>query len=136
MKTYSFYDKATGAIHPTIFSSDDDSQLANNTPADNIAIDGQFDSLSQRVDIATGLVLDYQPPAPSADHEWNAITKRWQLSAAAQSKIDNHNSAITGISSVELRSLRALREWALGMPGAADRLKAIDDEITSLRPQI
>jgi hypothetical protein len=35
------------------------------------------DPLSQRVDMATGLVVGYQPPAPSDDHQWDESTKRW-----------------------------------------------------------
>jgi hypothetical protein len=38
---------------------------------------GEYDALSEKVDIETGLVIDYQPPQPSDIHAWDANTKRW-----------------------------------------------------------
>lgn len=52
-------------------------------PPDGIgAIDGAYDHLSQRVDLETGEVVDWQPDKPAGDeytdHEWDANTKRWR----------------------------------------------------------
>lgn len=41
--------------------------------------------------------------------------------------------ALAEIDALERRQLRAMRELALGQPGAIERLQAIDDEITALR---
>lgn len=131
----SVYSTETGLFTGVIIAVHDD-LLDANTPSGHAALIGRYDNLSQRVDIASGEVIDYQPPAPSADHEWNADTKRWQLAAAAQSKIDNHNAAMTGIARLEAAQHRAVRELALGRPAAAERLMAIDAEIVSLRSQL
>lgn len=136
MKIVSFYHRDTGVIHPNQIMVSDDGAVALNTPPDHLPIDGHYDYQSQRVDIATGELIDYQPPAPSADHEWNAETKRWQLNIAAQSKVDNHYAAMAGIARLEAAQHRAVREFALGLPGAADRLTAINTEIAALRAQL
>jgi hypothetical protein len=52
--------------------------LDQNVPEGCGCIMGAFDTLSQRVDTETGLVVDYQPPSPSLNHEWDTVTKRWK----------------------------------------------------------
>jgi hypothetical protein len=142
MRCFYFYHKTSGVLNQNtivINAPNAENVALLNCPPEHKIIEGNFDPLSQRVDIETGQLIDYQPPQPSADHEWNADTKRWQLSAAAQSKLDGNTAAMTSISSGELRSLRAMRELllVLSVEGAErDRLKAIDDEIVSLRPQL
>lgn len=135
MKTFSFYHKDSGAIAPTVFSTDDDSlqHLANNTPPDHIAIEGKYDHLSSRFNVANGAVEDYQPPAPSADHEWNAATKRWQFKSEIAAKIEARRAALAEIVRLEDRSLRCMREMLLGDTMAVTRLKSIDDEIKKAR---
>lgn len=81
--TWSFYDAATGTFsRGRIVCSP--AQLAANTPHGCVPIAGAFDPLSQRVDIGTGQVVDYQPPAPTDDDlrtwAWNADTRRWVAS--------------------------------------------------------
>ena len=154
MRSVSFYDPKTGLFNGTQLLAPDDETVTLNTPSGYLPLDGHFDSLSQMVDIAnpsfietTGAdgqplqtpvysVIEYQPPAPSADYEWNAATKRWQLSAAAQSKVDGNAVARARIAELEISQHRAVREFALGMPGTLDRLTKIDAEIASLRPQL
>lgn len=45
---------------------------------DSAFILGEYDPLSQKVDLETGLVVDYQPPSPGEGFTWNADTKRWE----------------------------------------------------------
>ena len=136
MKTVSFHHKETGIFSSAVLTSTDDSAIAINTPRDHVAIEGAYDPLSKRVDVATGEVVDYQPPLPSADHEWNATTKRWQLTAAVTAKREARRSALASIAALEASGVRAVRELALGQAGALDRLKALDIEIAALRLQI
>jgi Domain of unknown function (DUF4376) len=79
-RTWSFYDTATGALAPSALTCAA-AQVAANTPPGHAAIEGRFDPLSQRVDLATGQVVDYQPPAPAADElrtwAWDEATRRW-----------------------------------------------------------
>ena len=65
-RTWSFYDAATGAIAPGAMTCTS-AQADANTPASHVAIEGRFDHLSQRVNLQTGQVEDYQPPAPADD---------------------------------------------------------------------
>lgn len=78
--TWSFYDLATGAIAPGAMICTA-AQVAANTPEGCAAIVGRFDPLSQRVDLATGQVVDWQPPAPPDDElqtwAWDATARRW-----------------------------------------------------------
>lgn len=54
--------------------------LAANTPAGCIAVPGRHDHLRRRLDIATGQIVPYQPPAP-ADTEWQT----WAWDAQSES---------------------------------------------------
>jgi hypothetical protein len=180
MKVYSFYHKDTGAIAGASFSSTSPVDVTLNTPADHVPIEGAFDYLSQRVDVAavaavqaslltehpsrvaelraafvpvmlgtvfrepappvatatTAHVIDYQPPAPSADYEWNADTKRWQLNAATTAKAQARTAALATIATLDTQSIRAMREHALGFPGAQERVAAIDARIAELRKSL
>jgi hypothetical protein len=131
----SIYNLETGLFTSVIIAVHDD-LLDANTPSGHKTLIGRYDHLSQRVDLATGEVVDYQPPQPSSDDEWNAETKRWQLIAAAADRANRHISASEHIGLLEASQHRALREHALGYPGAVDRLKEIDQEIAALRKDL
>lgn len=76
MNTYSLYDLDTGLFTGvTIMSSPDVLRL--NVPDGCGCLLGAYDQLSQRVVIETGEVIDYQPPQPSPQHQWDVETKRW-----------------------------------------------------------
>jgi len=136
MKIWSMYDPATGLFLGRTFAATEDSHVATNTADHEVAIEGSFDHLSHRVDLATGAVVDYQPPQPSSDHEWNAASKRWQLTAAVAAKQAARAAALGQIAMLEASQHRAVREAALGDPAAAATLKAIDDQIKALRAQL
>lgn len=89
MKSYSLYDKKTGLFTGQVFIGGEES-LAVNTPDSCSVMEGIFDSLSQRVDIATGKVVGYQPPAPAGNEfekfSWDMVSKRWK-SAPTQAAI-------------------------------------------------
>lgn len=77
------------------------------------AIEGAYDHLSQRVDIETGEVVDWQPDKPEGDeytdHEWDAGTKRWvPVLTLAGRKRD------------AWESVKRLREERLDAPAVAD----------------
>lgn len=61
MKVWSFFDTTTGCFTGTTYTG---SQLERNTPLGCSAVRGEYDPLRQRVDIATGEVIAWQPPAP------------------------------------------------------------------------
>jgi len=136
-RTVMFYHRETGLFSPIRLMISDSAMLDANTPPDHIAIDGhEHDENSQRVDVSTGKVVDYQPPAPSDAHEWNGVTRRWQLNAATTAKQAAQILAREQIAIIEASGVRAARELALGQPGALDRLKAIDAAIAALRTDL
>ena len=78
MNTWSFYISLTGMFTGCTFTGPLKS-LQQNTPPGCSAIEGSFDHLSQRVDLATDKVIDYQPDAPmsTAEYIWEWRDKRW-----------------------------------------------------------
>jgi hypothetical protein len=147
MKQYSFYQKDSGAIHHVLFQTDDDGQLKNNTPPDHIAIEGAHDHRNKRVNVATGEVIDYQPPAPSDDHEWNAETKFWQVKTAVLDKQNKRSHALYQIAALEASQQRVIRELVLNLAGTKvfaegelsatrDRLHDIDTKIQKFREDL
>jgi hypothetical protein len=138
MIAYSFYHAQTGLFSDTKYwsTSEDPEHLRNQVPAGYVPIEGDYDHLSQQMDIATGEIVDYQPPQPSPSHEWNADAKRWQLSPSAQAALGRRRDALAGIGALEAKGIRAMRELALNVPGAVDRLKSIDDQIAALRADL
>jgi hypothetical protein len=109
--------------------------LALNIPSGCGAVEGRHDYLSRRVDIESGEVVEYQPPQPSPDHEWNATTKRWALSAAVQERNARRGAARAQIAALESAQVRPQRELLLD-PTNADarkRLEAIEIQIITLR---
>jgi hypothetical protein len=94
-----FYDLTTGIIRPRVFTGSKDMATLN-VPQGLGMLPGDFDHLSQRVDISVQPpppvldefgnpigppwyppVVDYQPPAPADDQwqtwAWDAAIKRW-----------------------------------------------------------
>jgi hypothetical protein len=82
------------------------------------------------------VLLDYQPPQPSADHEWNATAKRWQPSASALAKQQARAAALAQIAALEAQGIRPMREALLGIDGAKERTASIDSQITALRASL
>jgi hypothetical protein len=82
MSTYTIADLKAGGVFVRHLSCGE-KQLQNNVAAHEFAIEGRHDLYSKRYDEEMQQVVDYQPPQPDADHEWNAQTKRWQTRAGA-----------------------------------------------------
>jgi hypothetical protein len=82
-KTWSFYRLSDGTFTGRTLCVPDNA-IAMNTPAGLAVKAGIFDHLSQRVDVDSGEVVDYQPPQPNDDHEWNAEVRRWVKRADVQ----------------------------------------------------
>jgi Phage tail assembly chaperone protein len=80
MKVWTFYRVEDGLFNGSQFEGSEE-HLQVNLPPGYAALEGRYDYLSQRVDLETGDVVDYQPPAPpDTEFEaftWNPQTKRW-----------------------------------------------------------
>jgi len=136
MRQFHFYDVTTGLLHGNSIAVNmpegDEAIALRHCPPGHKPIEGTLHPLTHRVDIATGKVVEYQPPQPSADHEWDPATKRWQLSAAAQSKITAKADAAARVATLEASQTTWLRKHALGDPAAITHLREIDDELAVL----
>jgi hypothetical protein len=142
LEEFSYYHSETGVLHGKFVSIDCDIGVPDfakaNAPAGHVPIRGRFDQRTQRVnvellkpdDVATAEhVIDYQPPQPSADHEWSATMKRWQLTAAAQAKAATHVAAQRRIAELLEQQHHLVRRLVLGDETARTPLQAIDDEV-------
>ncbi len=165
MKAVSFYHAKTGALHSNQFLCSDDGLVVLNTPPGHLPIEGHHDCLSKRVDVAAHarylvltdqikslscqwqrqaeldaawaqVLVDYQPPQPSPDHEWDATTKRWQLTAAAQANAAARSAAHARIAALEASQHALVREMLLGSASAHPQLQAIQEEITALQASL
>jgi hypothetical protein len=131
MKTFSFYNEETGVFSGDEFSTSDIALLNDNTPPGFRAYAGRVDELSQRVDIATGELVEYQPPAPEPadEYEWNAPAKRWRIRSEVATKRAKRTVAQIEIDRLERGQNRALREHAIGKGQAKKTLEDIEAAI-------
>lgn len=138
MKRWHFYRLSDGTFTRQSMVTADAELVAANTPSGCAAIAGNIDPDSMRVDLETGSVVDWQPPAPSDEHEWQPDERRWQLKPAAARREADAVNAQRRIEALERRQLRSLRELLIDNSNAAARreLATIEDEITALRPKL
>lgn len=82
MNTWHFFDAGTGLIDPGRSFTGRAADAPLNAPPGHLPVAGVSDALSQRVDLATGALVDWQPPAPAATEwatwSWHAESRRWQ----------------------------------------------------------
>ncbi len=111
--------------------------LAANTPPGCALIKGQHDHLSKRVDLATGEVVDWQPPKPAdtdlETYAWDATSDpkrpRWRATPTALARKQRRQGAIAQqMDALEAKQARPLRELALDPTNAAARTRLADIE--------
>lgn len=134
MKTFSFYHKKSGDVHPQRFmtTNDEPGVLERNTPADHVPIEGELSHLCHYVDPHTRTVGEFTPDPPSDEHLWNAADRRFDLKPEVLAKQRARQAALAQIWALEAHQHRAVREFLLGH-GGADRLAEIDSQISALR---
>lgn len=134
-RDYSLYDPATLELTGTTLSVPPP-LLAINVPPGAAALEGRPPAgcryVRPRADGA-GVEFDTErrPPRPTEQHEWDGVEHAW-VDSEARGLEARHRA----IARLEAGTLRALREHALGLPGAAARLQAIDDDIKPHRDAI
>lgn len=113
MKAFSEYDKASG-----VFTSSVVRGMVPRETQTTAWLAGQFDHTKQRVDIATGEVVEYVP----------VVSDRKRQRRRTMARIED----------LERRQLRPLRELQIDRDNAeaAQRLASIDEEIANLRKVI
>ncbi len=138
MSQWSFYDPQTGDISPKRLMSSNPQVVRDNTPEGLRAIAGWHDHLSRRVDLETGDVIDWQPPQPDADHEWNPERRRWVKRSDVRARENERARVLAEIAQLEASQTRPLRELLIDPNNvtAHTRLRAIDERIVTLRAQL
>jgi hypothetical protein len=139
MRTAHFYDLSTGVFTGESFSfSGRDDVLASNTPPGCGVYEGDIDWLSNRIDVETKQILDYQPPPPDVDHEWNLQTKRWQKRTDVVAREQRTADAIAEIQSLEKLQVRSISELLVDPDAteARDNLERRKARIDELRHSI
>jgi hypothetical protein len=122
MKVWHVYDLTTGVFCGRSLRSRNTQDLAMNIPDGFGVRDDVSDWESQRVDIATQQIVDYQPPAPDEFHEWNIKSKRWELIPSRQQQLADDVAARQQLEELDRKALRALLEDKLGIkPTKEDR---------------
>jgi hypothetical protein len=95
--------------------------IDESTPPGHGAYVGKYvDYLSKKVDVSTGLLVEYQPPQPSRKHTWNAEARRWQVKNREQRDI-----ALARIAQLESSTHRAVRETLIRACEALDAIKEV-----------
>lgn len=150
MKTWRLYDLKTGLFSANALYCSD-SQLALNTPDGCAAIEGEFDPLSQRVDLTEPnepKVVDYQPPPPADTDQttfaWDAATRRYVgTPTLAANKAVRVARLKLQIGQLEAAQARPLRELMLAVaasqapaPGTKASLQAVEDAVLPLRQKV
>jgi hypothetical protein len=135
---FCFYDNATGLFSGRSGRYADEAMAQANAPEGFTALQGAFDRNSQRFEIESGNVIDYQPPSPGADYEWSAERKRYSKSLAAVQRDGLIAFAQQSIEMLERSQLRPIRELALDPANVAakSRLQQIEDAIAVHRQSL
>jgi hypothetical protein len=103
--------------------------IDESTPTGHGAYIGRYvDYLSKKVDVSTGLLVEYQPPQPSRKHTWNAEAKRWHIKNREQREI-----TLSRIAQLEAGTHRAVRETLIR---ACEALDAIKEAVASKSPEV
>ena len=137
MSHYTIADLQAGGVFVRHLSCGKD-QLRHNVRDHEFAIAGHHDLYSKRYDEETQRVVDYVPPAPDVDHEWNATARRWHKRPEAIQREHQRAQALAQIAELEQRQARPQRELLLN-PGSKEayvRLRELEAQIVKLRAQL
>jgi hypothetical protein len=146
VKRYHLYSLETGLFNGRSFAGPESEEFVRlNTPDGYGAMEGVADDLSQRVDLGTGMLVEYIPPSPepTVDYEWSAENKRWLKTADATMRDARRTAALKRIAELELQKLRPLGELQLAQaraeapnPETVERLDRIEQQIAALREDL
>jgi hypothetical protein len=110
-----FYDESTGQFsrHICVSASALDRTIVANTPAGHKPYIGQVDMESQRMDVATGRVVDFRPESPGDDYEWHTVMRRWVKSQAVLQWEADMRQAVASLREIDAKRSRALADHAI-----------------------
>jgi hypothetical protein len=132
---WSFYDPKSGQFLDRTYSGLE-STLLMNTPAGCVAWLAKVDCYSQRLNVVSNQLEDYQPPSPGDDYEWihddergNRV-RRWRLKLEIQQARELKAANLSRITELESRQHRRVREL---LEASDPQLQEISREIAALR---
>jgi len=125
VKTITLYDLQTGLMGPVITMPDRRDPAAPKGFGMKL---GRHDPLSRRVDVSTGEVIDYQPPAPSEQYRWDTVSRRWVPTPEAEAMQLADRLARRALVKLEERSgPRAVREGLIAaLPDGPQRQRLLE----------
>jgi len=135
MSGVTIYDKTSGALLRTF---DGPAGLLLLQLAESEAVfDGLLPLADCRINVATGMPMYFEPPAPSPDHVWDAGRQSHTLTAEGMKRRQVRGEILM----LEASQARALRELALAASPsiattARDRLTEIDAAIAAKRGEL
>lgn len=136
MKTISLYDPKTGFLTGEIKRGPALDHLLQHVPVGLAAVEGAVDHLSYRIDPETSSAVDWQPPQPDADHEWNEQHRRWLKKPEVAAREARRAEALNSTREIERdRAARRMRELLIQMTDDPE-LKEIEAQIADLRPDL
>lgn len=129
-KNFTLYDRATGMFTGSHYFGNP----SLHETQDLASLDGHHDHLSSKVDVSNGNVVDYQPPQPDTNHEWDGKTRRWLLNAATTARIAAVQAAQARIAELATPERHLVRRLTLNPSDADARqaLVAMDEELARL----
>lgn len=138
MKVFSFADDETGEFSRK--RAGGTRLLPGSIPAGHIAVEGNHDRHCRRFDLPTGEVVDYQPPAPDADHEWTG--NRWELKPEVRRRNTLDKRARQRLLELDMGKIRPLSELLLEdstpevKAAARTRIADIEAQMVELRKDL
>lgn len=128
MKSWSMYDMKTGLFSRKSFSGPN--HWRPRLTEGMVLLEGEYDHLSQCVDLESGEVVDYQPPRPSDDHEWihddpdtGRRVRRWMLKPAVTQRRAQLAAAKAELEQIDLALIRPMEELMADPKDATARAK-------------
>jgi hypothetical protein len=134
------YDDVTGVFTRVAFAVDRAAAADVSRVIENYLISGHkayagpaVDVLSQKMDVLSGKLVACPLPEPSDAHQLSPTATQRGFTPDHPNESDVANVAAAQIAELERRQQRPLREFALGMPGARERLVELNRQIAALR---
>jgi hypothetical protein len=137
-RSFQYYSLTTGRFTQRVLQCRDEKLAELNAPEGHGFKEGAFDHLCERVDLATGEVIEYQPDRPDEYHEWDEKIKRWRKRVDVQQREAAKARAQTKINEIEIKQLRSMRELALDPANSAAkaRLEQLETQVAELRKDL
>lgn len=147
IRAWHFYRLVDGILtgRSVTLDDEDDELLQANTPAGCAAVADVTDWQSQRVDLMSGGLVEWQPPPPADDAmrtwAWNADARRWAsvptLAALKAERLARLQDAIEAQEAAQARPVRELLAAMLAGgqadQAARDRFAAVSAKIAALQ---